>query len=1607
MKRTNQAGKGKGIFIIVLSALLMIIQTSASAQAPVANFTANVVSGCSPLVVQFSDQSTGNPTSWLWDLGNGGTSTVRNPTATYTTPGSYTIRLTVTNSSGSNSITKTSFIAVNVAPTAAFTSSTTSGCAPHTVNFTDQSSPGSGSVTQWEWNFGDGSTSTQQNPSHTYTQSGTFSVFLKITNSGGCSNTVFKQQYVTVGTGGAANFTANVPNSCALPVTVSFVTTSPSDGTQTYNWNFGDGGTSTQQNPSHTYTNAGTFTVTLSIGSGGGCSGSSQQTITLANRTVSFDGPATVCMGTAANFTMTSNPAPVTQTWQMGDGISYTTPNISHTYAAPGTYQVSLTNEFVGGCIQTATKTVTVVTGPSVDFMANETASCKTPLTTTFQSTLPGASYQWSFGDGSTSTSASPTHTYQANGLFDVTLTVTGSNGCAATITKPQFIQIQAPTVAVSNAPETGCLPFSYSPAPSVNAVDGVAEYYWDFGDGGTSTNATPLHHYTGTGSYTLKLRIRTNKGCVDSVIYPNGITVNNGIPINFSASPINACVNQPVTFTPEVSGAESLTWYFGDGNSMTSPTAINNYKAPGKYNVTLVVTYGSCLSRLTKEEYINVSPPQASFVAQRDCNDKKMIRFTNTSVGSGNVTWDFGDGGTSTAENPVHTYSSIGDYLVKFSISNGICTDTMSKLIQVRNSAIIDFTASKTTLCRLEDFNFNADVISSANITSYTWIVPNSNVYSTTVNTASWYLYYAQSYDVTLVVTDAAGCSDTLFKPNYLTAYGPTPDFTIEGASGGCIGTNIIFKDSSATDGIHSLSQWSWDFGDNATSTQQHPSHAYVTEGRYSVTLTVTDNYGCAASISKPNFVNITNGKAGFFTSDSLNMGCVGNSFNFMDTSKGTIVSWFWDFGDGNTATDIQHPAHIYADSGVYTVKLRIRESSGCIDSVVKTNYVTIKKPKAAFELSDTFSTCPPLVVNFYDQSYYVRRWSWDFKDGGTSPIQNPVNTYFVPGTYDVTLTVTSAGGCVDSTSRRVRILGPYGNFNYTPLSGCTPTPVNYTITNTQAVKFYWDYADGIADSGTVATSSHVYNTGGRFVPKVILTDVNGCRVPISGLDTIYIEKTEVDFDADRLLFCDTGLVNFTNKSVEMSQGVSYQWIFGDGNSSNTFNATHNYASNGLYDVTLIAVTPLGCGDTLTKEGLIKIVKSPTGSINSADTLCKPASFIFSPQLDPDTSAITTWNWNFGNGQTSTQQNPAPQLFPVEGTYQNTLNIINSSGCSTILSKTVVVNPLPDVVILSDTTICRGNSAQLLATGAVNYTWINPTNLSCSNCPNPIANPTSDIEYIVQGTSALGCLNYDTVIVKVFQPYSLNLSTQSDSLCVGTSVQLKAVGAPMYTWSPATGLSATNIPNPTATPATTTTYTVTGTDSLGCFTDSATVNIKVLPVPTVDCGPDITLSAGNTITINPTTTGNVSSYSWSPSTGLSCTNCPDPTITAGDNITYILKVTSGIGCTATDKLNVIVTCSEGNVFVPNTFSPNGDGMNDVFYIRGKGLYGVKSLRIFNRWGEMVFEKNNLSVNDPSHGWDGKYKGQKSPTETYIYQLEVLCTNRQLLKYNGTLTLIE
>lgn len=435
--------------LVLLTALLFILPGAATV--PVASFVANVTSGSAPLAIQFIDVSTNTPTVWVWSFGDGDYNTTQNPVHTYTSSGTYSIMLTVTNADGTTNITRTGYITVSapVLPVPVITANVTSGSAPLTIQFMDNST---NSPAAWAWTFGDGGWSNIQNPVHTYTSNGTFDVTLTATNEAG-SNTTTITDYITVSTTApVASFTADVTKG-SVPLAVQFTDTSSNTPTS-WHWYFGDGSESTAQNPKYTYKNFGTYDVTLIATNSGGSYTTTKSgfiTVALAVSAPVASFKADNTSGAAplkVKFTDKSSNTPTSWLWNFGDGTQSTSMNPSHTYSDTGTYDVSLTVKNDGGT-DTATEShyITVsspVSKPEASFTVNVTSG-SVPLTVRFTDSSENSptGWLWDFGDGNMSSVQNPVHIYSGVGNYSVSLKATNEGG-SDTVMKTDLISVSA-----------------------------------------------------------------------------------------------------------------------------------------------------------------------------------------------------------------------------------------------------------------------------------------------------------------------------------------------------------------------------------------------------------------------------------------------------------------------------------------------------------------------------------------------------------------------------------------------------------------------------------------------------------------------------------------------------------------------------------------------------------------------------------------------------------------------------------------------------------------------------------------------------------------------------------------------------------------------------------------------------------------------------------------------------------------------------------------------------------------------------------------------------------------------------------------------------------
>ncbi|RYY86365.1 MAG: PKD domain-containing protein [Chitinophagaceae bacterium] len=1442
---------------IVLLLLLLAGSLHASAQLT-ADFTSDIRQGCSPIVVNFQDRSSGGPTTWLWDFGNGATSTLQNPSATYFSIGTYTVKLTVTSNNGAstNSVTKTAYITVLEDPTVRFTADRTNGCSPAVVQFQDQSvAPGGATITNWEWDFGDAQTATGPNPTHVFRTAGSFTVTLTVTTSAGCRKLYSLPNYINVNPGVTPRFSWTDPGVCRAPATVNFTNTSNGPGTISYSWNFGDGGTSGSESPSHTFQTNGTYHVVLLASSSLGCADSMASDIIVGRVNTDVEVPQHICPRQVVTFQNASLPRPITSRWTFSNGFTDTLPNSSTSFPTPGTYTVHLVNTYAT-CVDSVTKTFTVSTVPQTSFTLSDSGRCQPPLNVQFTNTSSlSTSYQWIFGDNSTSTDASPSHTYTSMGSFPVTLIATDTSGCADTLTRAGLINIRKPIISYVGLPEGGCVPDTVGMKANVQTFGTVTSWLWNFGDGSAPSNLDSTGHiYNNQGTYDITLTITTSDGCTVTDTLEEGVKVGTPPVPQFVGAPTTACADPGVTFTNQSTNATDYLWNFGDGTSSTEMNPVHVFADTGHFNITLTAINNGCRQELIKPRYITILPSVSKFTYRPDCTNPLRYTFTDRSVSATGWSWDFGDNTTYNGQNPpAHTFPALGTYTVKLTTTNGGCSYTLSKQVVVSDRTPT-INGIDSVGCRPFRGHVRAEGTDLGSFRKYQWNYGDGSPVDTSSGGDAFHIYTRPgTYNVTLTAIDSFGCRFTRTDTALVKVNGPVANF---GAinPGGCRGMTVTFSDSSQTDGRNGIREWIWDFGDTVRHSFLAPpfTHTFDTTGDFDIKLVVIDSSGCRDSLLRRQFVRTSLLEADF---TALREFCPRSNLYFPNLTRSDFpFSQVWEFGDGGTSTDY-NAYHSYPDTGYYSVTLMVEDILGCRDTIRRDTFVHIKRPTASFTANNLTTYCTPFQATFQNTSDFYYQSDWSFGPGiGTSTQTHPYAFYTQPGTYPVKLVITAHGGCQDSVVQNMVVHDQSdARMDYSPLNGCTPLNVDFSAFAPMNARFVWDFGDGNVVDTTLNALRHLYTDFGDFVPRIIMRELSGqCTIALVGTRTISLLGTHAKFELDSMTFCDRGTIRPNSDSTSSNDPiVSYQWTFGDGGTASVANPVYTYTTPGTYDVQLVVNTQAGCTDTAIKSPL-KIVASPQVAINADSIVCRLERVPYQGQfLVPDTSVVQ-WSWVFPNGNTSNQQNPPDQTYDTTGVFDVMAVAVNSTGCTDTLHQRLTVHGLPQITL-----------------------------------PEQIT---------------------------------------------------KFVGVPAL--------------------------------------------------------------------LNAQYSSGVTGYSWSPADNLNCATCPQPTATPSFNTLYTVTATDSNSCRNTARVQVLVLCQGARVFVPNTFSPNGDGHNDRFFVEGKGLARLKSLRIFNRWGEVVFEARDFPVNSASYGWDGMYKGQKAAPDVYVYQLEVFCENSEVLKLEGNVALI-
>jgi gliding motility-associated-like protein len=1302
------------------------------------------------------------------------------------------------------------------------------------------------------------------------------------------------------------------------------------------------------------YTN---FVVTLN-----GCTTTDNSTITLTDPnppTVNAGVDQTVCEGTAVTLTA-SNPNGATITWDNGvtDGVPFT--------PVVGTISYTVTAN-LAGCIATDQVNVTVNPNPTVTVPANITlcAGATVPATN-FTSSVAGSTFAW--------TNSNTAIGLAANGTGNIA-TFTGTNTTANPITAT--ISVTATVNGCTGLPSTYTITVNPNPVFTLSSTnpttcggtDGTitlsglnpgANYTVSYNGGGAVTmtaNASGNIIITGLGAGSYTNFVVTLNGCATTDNSTITLTDPNPPTVNAGADQ-TVCEGTAVILTASNPNGATITWDNGvtDGVPFTPVVGTISY--------TVTANLAGCIT--TDQVNVTVNPtPMVMVPANISLCAAATVTATNftSPVTGATYTWTnsntaigLGASGTGniaafTATNT--TANPITATITVTPTANGCVGTPSSYTITVAPSPTVDPIAN-ITVC-------NGDNVAASNYTSptagvtFNWTNDNTAIGLGASGTGNTTAFTATNTTTNPIVANISvtafinGCPGA--PTTYTITVNPTPTVTVPANSTLCHGATV--PSTNFTSPVAGTTYaWTNDntgigLGANGTGnivsfTATNTTTAPITAN---ITVTPTAN-GCVGTPSSYT-ITVDPSPTAEFTFTNVCFGTTTSFTNQSNPNSGTITNWNWDFtNNGIVNSTAQNPTNGYPAAGNYTVELMVQTALGCKDSTTKV--VTVNPiPVANFTAP---SVCLTESTFFNDISTIttgnIVNWQWDFGDGDTSTLQHPTHLYATANTFNVSLTVSTDSGCINTIVIPITV-------NAKPTAAFTTTDVcqnlaaqftDQSLGNGDTInQWNWDIDFNGATHTTDYTTqnpSHNYTTANTYNVQLIITTVGGCSDTVINPITIHpMPVAGFNFTNQ----CDGNAVPFTdNSSVTSGNIATWNWNFGNNNTSANQNPTELYAGEGVYNVQLIATTNNGCSDTIAQQ--VSVYPNPVVNFSPVDVCLNTATQFTDLTTVSNlftSNSLAQWNWDFGDGVgTSSQQHPV-YTYAQSGTFQATLTVTTNNGCSSNIIVPVTVYPVPDVSF----------SADLLA-----------------GCSPIVVNFTDNTSIAVPGVNTIWHWNFGNGVTSSQQhPSGITFENLSNSSLASYGVSL------------------------------------TVTSDQGCVDkDSVTAMINVYPNPIASFtfSPDEADLFDSEITF---TDLSVVAAQWYWDFGDGTTDViqhPVHQYLDSGSYTVVLHIENQYGCKDSTEKVVIIKPTFA-VYIPNAFTPDGDNINDFFFASGYGITQLETL-IFDRWGEIIFEGYQLDSK-----WDGTYKNLLVETEVFNYKIRAKDIFGKWHEFIGKVTLIK
>ncbi|MGY8988748.1 MAG: PKD domain-containing protein, partial [Flavobacteriales bacterium] len=1241
---------------------------------------------------------------------------------------------------------------------------------------------------------------------------------------------------------------------------------------------------------------------------------------------------------------------------------------------------------------------------PTADFTADRIISCAgetISFTDLSISSSVISNWVWDFGDEGSSIIENPTYQYNQTGNFDVTLIV-GEGICTDTLIKNYYIEIIEPSSFFEleyNCIEPLMVNFS-------NQSSGADVVEWDFGDGFTSTDFDPIHVYSNYGVYNVSLKVTNNATlCTHEYIEQIKVFLSEAdftyfVNSHNSAKDSVVCLNLNKNSYIEVLSQNVRNYRVDWGDGYLGFHRVDHlYDAPGIYDVTLMIQDDhNCRDTLVIEDMFRVTTVETDFAITnvQGCN-ALTVDFEDLSSVTSNVIWDFGDGNSSFLNNPSHVYTSEGLYDVTlFSISVDGCKDTLERkeYVQFQHLAL-DFIISDNQICKNTEVSFTD--LSEGMSLVYHWDFGDGTI-STDKNPQHIYNNIG-TFPLMLIITDTFGCS-LIDNFIFIEVQDVEADFISSGVNFNCHPLITNFTNQSSGNIVNYL----WDFGDGNTSNYSEPSHLYTSSDSFDVQLIIEDNFNCKDTLLLVDLILISGiTPSGYFTL-SENIICKDDNVEFIANVQNTDL-YLWDFGDGSFSTD-SNPTHTYTSGNYFHPILVLENSSSC--QLILSSEDSIDVREIIVDAGNDNTICQgdsiEVSVNGNGTIYF-----WD-----NSPYITDLNSFdpvMFPTNSTMFYVTSSDGMCFVRDSIFIHVYNNIPQPFFTTDKMCYLDSMKFFgNSGISASAFDWEWTI-LGENLYSQNSFFKFDTIGVCVVDLLVTNLdNGCDNLVQ--QTIEVLPLPlVDFSTDEVCFGKK--TNFTNLSENSI--IASMWSFGNGfQSSFDMNPTCQFSYSGVFNSTLVVQSSNGCLNVIEKEVIVHEIPEIELSVS---TECEGDETFFNAFTNLEDSEISVWNWNFGDNTILSDNQFTDHIYNTFGVFNVHFTATSIYGCSNSLSGIAEVNPRP-IVDFTVEKICEGDQTQFINSsnvptgGILSYDWdfsegntsnyMNPSNVFSSGI-YPVTLTVKSVENclsILQENVHIHSIPQVDFLVDREVCEDIEVNFVDNTITDGNII--------FYSWDFG-DRNTSEDKNPKNIYKHSGMYDVSLyiKTEFGCqnsITKLEYIQVSENPIASFDMTDNRVSLLNSEFTFLNTSSDESLFFEWDFDNGIINSTDSEIAVSFEESGTYdvLLYIENDFGC-YDEIIHSVQVDDVFSVFVPTAFTPNGDGLNDVFLAKGSGISNFE-MKIYDRWGELVYVSENIEF-----GWDGKVNHSSDVMEngTYMYHVYVTDYNEKPWVYNGELNLMK